>query len=264
VSTIPGTPGDEALVAELVGRMRRGEGYLHQFECLASAYQYRRLYRLCRKHVPPGSQVLDWGAGNGHFSCFLSRSGHRVTGYSFLPYEYERWLADPAYRFVAGSESEPVRLPFPEASFDAVASVGVLEHVRETGGNEAGSLAEIARVLRPGGTFIAFHFPNRWTWIERAAGLVRGKHRHAYRYRKGDVRRLIAGAGLELIETRRYAALPRNEVYRLLGPWRDSRAFAEMYDALDGVLSVVLNPICQNHYVVARKPGASARAIASR
>jgi SAM-dependent methyltransferase len=257
------TSGAEAfknhqVIDELIGVMRRGEADLHQFASLASAYQYRRLYRLWQKYVPRGASVLDWGAGNGHFSCFLSRNGYRVTGYSFLPFVFEGWLHDPSYVFVAGRETDPVRLPFADAGFDAVASIGVLEHVRETGGNEAGSLAEIARVLKPGGVFIAYHFPNRWSWIERAAGLVPGKHQHAYTYRSGDVRRLVAGAGLELVETRRYAALPRNELHRALGPWRDSRAFAETYDVLDGVLSVLLNPICQNHYVVAKKPGAAA------
>jgi SAM-dependent methyltransferase len=252
---MPSRPSDETILAELAAFARRGEPELLQFGSLAAAYQYRRLYRLWRRHVPAGAEVLDWGAGNGHFSYFLSRAGYRATGYSFLPYLYERWLADPAYRFVPGDESEPVRLPFGDASFDAVASIGVLEHVRETGGEEARSLAEIARVLRPGGIFIAYHFPNRDSWIDLAARQVPGKHRHLYRYTRADIEGLVRGAGLELLETGRYALLPRNTLHRLLGPARDTRWSAELWDGLDAALSVIAAPIVQNHYLVARRPG---------
>lgn len=248
---------DAALLADLVTFARRGEPELLQFGSLAAAYQYRRLYRLWRRHVPPGAAVLDWGAGNGHFSYFLSRAGYRATGYSFMPFVYERWLADPAYRFVAGDPRDPVALPFADGSFDAVASVGVLEHVRETGGDEARSLAEIARVLRPGGVLVAFHFPNRWSWIDLIAKRVPGKHHHLYRYTRGDVRRLVAASGLELVGTGRYAVLPRNTLHRVLGPLPDAHGVARAWDALDAGLGAVLGAIAQNHWFVARRPAAA-------
>jgi SAM-dependent methyltransferase len=256
---MPEPSRDEAILAELAAFARRGEPELLQFGSLAAAYQYRRLYHVWRRFVPAGAEVLDWGAGNGHFSYFLSRAGYRATGYSFLPYLYEHWLADPSYRFVAGNERDPVTLPFDDASFDAVASIGVLEHVRETGGDEAKSLAEIARVLRPGGHFVAFHFPNQASWIDLAARRVPAKHHHLYRYGRGDIERLVRGAGLDLLETRRYALLPRNTLHRVLGSWRDTRWSAEAWDRLDAVLSVLANPIVQNHYFVARKPAEPAR-----
>jgi len=250
---------DELILAELAALARRGEPDLLQFGSLAAAYQYRRLYRIWRRFVPAGAGVLDWGAGNGHFSYFLSRNGHRVTGYSFQTFTYEKWLADPTYRFVPGDEREPVALPFGDSSFDAVASIGVLEHVRETGGDEAKSLGEIARVLRPGGTLVTFHFPNRDSWIDLAAKRVPGKHHHLYRYTRGEIERLVRGAALELLETGRYGLLPRNSLHRVLGPWRDTRWSAEVWDRLDAMLSVVASPIVQNHYFVARKGGAPTR-----
>ena len=245
------------ILAELAGLARRVAPELLQFGSLAAAYQYRRLHQLWRRYVPAGAEVLDWGAGNGHFSYFLSRAGYRTTGYSFLPFVFEAWLADPNYRFVPGDEREPVALPFGAASFDAVASIGVLEHVRETGGDESLSLAEIVRVLRPGGTFIAYHFPNRDSWIDLAAKQVPGKHHHLYRYTRADIERLMRGAGLELLETRRYALLPRNTLHRVLGPFRDARWCAEAWDHLDAMTSVLANSIVQNHYVVARKSAAA-------
>jgi SAM-dependent methyltransferase len=127
--------------------------------------------------------------------------------------------------------------------------------VRETGGDEPGSLAEIARVLRPGGHFVCWHFPNRWSWIDLLARRVPGKHRHVYRYTRGDVRRLVAGAGLELLESRRYAVIPRNTLHHVLGTARDAVWVADLWDALDATLGGPLGAVAQNHCFVARRSG---------
>lgn len=247
---------DRTVAAEIVAAARRGEPELLQFGSLLAAHQYLPLYRMWRRNVPVGSEVLDWGTGNGHFSYFLVRGGWRATGFSFMPFLFERWLPPGPYRFVPGSEAEPVRLPFDDASFDAVASIGVLEHVRETGGTEAGSLGEIVRVLRPGGTFVCWHFPNQWSWIDRFARGVPGKHRHHWRYTRDDIRRLVQGAGLELVEMHRYAVLPRNTLHRLLGGASDDPRVASAWDAIDRALAVPFGAIAQNHAFVARKPQA--------
>ncbi|MEO5989669.1 MAG: class I SAM-dependent methyltransferase [Candidatus Eisenbacteria bacterium] len=253
-------PTDDAILAELAALARREAPELLQFGSLAAAHQYRRLYQVWRRHVPKGAEVLDWGAGNGHFSYFLQRAGYRTTAFSFMPFDFERWLPPGEFRFVPGSESDPVRLPFANATFDAVASIGVLEHVRETGGNESGSLAELTRVLRPGGRMVCWHFPNQASWIDVLARRVPGKHRHLYRYTRGDVHRLVAAAGLELRETGRYAVLPRNTLHRVLGPARDARWAAKLWDGLDAGLGLPLGAIAQNHYFVAQRPRAAAGA----
>ena len=57
---------------------------------------------------------------------------------------------------------DALTLPYPDASFDAVCSLDFLEHVEEP----ERVVAEVARVLRPGGLFF-FHTFNRnfWAWL---------------------------------------------------------------------------------------------------
>ena len=192
--------GDGEILDELVERVRTDPLHpLEQFHGLADGHQYLRLYRTFRRHVPAGARVLDWGAGNGHFSYFLTRAGYAATGYSFEGFGFEPWLGDAAYRFVRGNSSDPVRLPFPDHAFDAVASIGVLEHVRETGGRELESMKEIRRVLAPRGVFVCYHFPNRGSAIDWLARRTPGKHHHLYRYTRGDIEALVREAGFELL-----------------------------------------------------------------
>jgi SAM-dependent methyltransferase len=230
-----------------------GRDGLVQFRALASARQYLLLYRLVRTFVPPNAQVLDWGAGNGHFSYFLLRAGYRATGLDFREFPLARSFPAGTYRFVPVSPSDPVKLPFDAASFRAVSSVGVLEHVRETGGDEAGSVREIARVLEPGGVFVCVHLPNRTSLVEALSRLVPTKYRHRYRFDARAIRGLIGGAGLELLWLERYGLLPRNGWGRC--PRLGNSAWAvTAWDALDGTGARIAPALCQNFAFVARKP----------
>jgi SAM-dependent methyltransferase len=246
---------DHAVAAELAALARGTAPELWQFASLAGAHQYLGLYRLWRQHVPPGARALDWGAGNGHFSYFLLRGGYRATAYSFDSPAFARWLPAGDYRFVAAQSDEPRRLPFDDAAFDAVASVGVLEHVREKNGDETASLAEIARVLKPGGVFVCWHLPSRWSWIDFGARTL-GLPHHAWRFSSGEVRGLVAGAGLELVDSGRYGFLPRNIVHRVMGRAANTAGGAAFWNAADAALGAALFPFVQNLWFVARRPSA--------
>ena len=226
---------------------------LAQFPSLVGGHQYLRLYELVRRNVPAGAEVLDWGVGNGHFSYFLLRAGYKVSGYSLETRTAPALLDDPAYRFEPGTTADPVGIPFPDHSFDAVASIGVLEHVRETGGSEEASLSEIRRVLRPGGVLICFHFPNRYSLVDVLARFLPIYH-HQYRYTRRDIEKLLGEAAIDLCEVRRYAILPRNQLRRLPHAARRSEALARIYDAADALLGTVLAPVCTNYSFVARRP----------
>ena len=240
---------------ELEERARTPQGApLLAFRSCIGAHQYRRLHAWVLEWVPAGAEVLDWGAGNGHFSHFLQRAGYRATGFSLGSGDFVPHLPDPAaYRFVAGSPEEPTRLPFPDAHFDAVCSVGVLEHVRETGGDELASLLELRRVLRPGGCLLCFHLPSRRSWIEGAARYLPGAHRHARRFDAVQVSQLVAKAQLELLHLCAYGLLPRNRAAALPAGLRHSLWLARLWDRADRGLERLAGRWAQNWCFVARR-----------
>jgi ubiquinone/menaquinone biosynthesis C-methylase UbiE len=90
-----------------------------------------------------GSRILDFGCGKGRFAAQLRALGAEVIGLdrSAAMLAGASWLDR-----VRGSAS---RLPFAGSSFDAVIAIEVLEHLPRPGIDPA--LAEIRRVLRPGG-----------------------------------------------------------------------------------------------------------------
>ena len=103
------------------------------------------------EHLRGCSSVLDVGCGEGQISRLAGYVGaSRVVGldptWAQLSVARERG-GDPAYcRGVADA------LPFPARSFDAVVACLVFEHIEAV--DEA--LAEVGRVLRPGGRFLFF------------------------------------------------------------------------------------------------------------
>lgn len=124
------------------------------------AGQARRL-ALIRAALPDLSEprILDDGCGLGVYVSRLREIAPCVFG---LEYERER-AAEAARRLGAGVIvcAAGERLPFPDRSFSAVLSNEVIEHVQD----DRAALAEMARVLRPGGRALIF-CPNRWYPVE--------------------------------------------------------------------------------------------------
>jgi ubiquinone/menaquinone biosynthesis C-methylase UbiE len=106
--------------------------------------------RLIESLVPAESihncDVLDAGCGAGDYSAAFTQAGaHSVTGFDVSSGSLNLAHAQtPTGRFTLASLSE---LPYRTASFDIIWSWGVLHYVP----NSHKALAEIARVLRPGG-----------------------------------------------------------------------------------------------------------------
>src|SRR6187431_1410213 len=117
---------------------------------LRSGPQMREYAAMADRIAADGhGRLLDWGCGWGQVTALLRERGVDVHAFDYRPDEGAVGET-PLERFpdIACTFSpEPVALPFDDASFDAVLSCGVLEHVQDP----AGSLAELQRVLRPGG-----------------------------------------------------------------------------------------------------------------
>jgi SAM-dependent methyltransferase len=148
--------------------------------------------------LSPGQRILDVGSGKGAFAGFLARSGLRAVGVdASLPAAAiaKRWV-DVEGRFaVAAGES----LPLESESFDRAVSVCVLEHTRD----DTAVLAEVRRVLKPGGVFALTVDCLNSRHVDEA---FRRHHVAEYRclqlYDDARLRELLAEAGFEVLETR--------------------------------------------------------------
>lgn len=132
--------------------------YFQGFDRLREAMEpedlARRVYDF---EARAGERVLDVGAGNGFVMSRYARAGARAFGVELTARGVflcrRRFEVEGVRAFVSQGDAE--NLPFPDASFDAVTSMGVLHHVP----HPERAIDEIHRVLRPGGqlTLMLYH-----------------------------------------------------------------------------------------------------------
>jgi SAM-dependent methyltransferase len=121
---------------------------------LALGSFFRRIADDVAAAAPDGARVLEIGCGPGHLSIMLARRHNLdVTGLDLDPAMVERARAH-AVRTANGGGHGPsflvgdvASLAFPDTSFDVVVSTLAMHHWADP----SAGLAEIARVLRPGG-----------------------------------------------------------------------------------------------------------------
>lgn len=155
--------------------------------------------------------VLENGCGVGMYVEHLAQSGGQVFG---LEYDFER--AVEAGRRSAGIlNGAGEALPYPAGTFDLILSHEVLEHVAD----DAQTVREMARVLKPGGRVVIF-VPNRGYPFETHGLYWRGKYYfgnkplinylprawrdrlapHVRVYSSADLQKLFAGSPLKVVE----------------------------------------------------------------
>jgi SAM-dependent methyltransferase len=137
-------------------------------------------YRYFIEHAARlGGRVLDYGCGTGQMIAQGRERGLDIWGADTFEGYYAAWAdAVPAQARDRVRKIKGARADYPDAHFDVVLSKQVLEHVRDP---EA-TVADIHRLVKPGGTVIAA-FPVTDTWYEGHVGLY-----FAHRLREGALR----------------------------------------------------------------------------
>jgi ubiquinone/menaquinone biosynthesis C-methylase UbiE len=111
-----------------------------------------------------GKKLLEIGCGMGYDSLEFIRRGVRVTAVDLTPKAVEFCKR---HFEVVGAEADEIRvdnalsLSFPDNSFDAVWSNGVLH----ASGDTQAAIDEVFRVLKPGGRAIISHFYRKPSWM---------------------------------------------------------------------------------------------------
>lgn len=178
------------------------EGYQEFTESQGERLSRRLSAAFAVAAVQPGMKVLDVGCGRGEILRHCARLGADAYGVDYAPV-----AVDMARKAVAGerqapgktgvAQSDAKRLPFPSGYFDRALMFDVVEHLYPWELSQ--SLAEIARVLKPGGAFIIHTAPN--VWYDRYAyplvRLVRTAMGQGERYPKNP-RALNVSANVEV------------------------------------------------------------------
>jgi SAM-dependent methyltransferase len=117
--------------------------------------------------LTPGDLVLDAGAGFGRHAFEIARLGGRIVALDYADEEVRMTRAtfgamievkdiEPD-RYVGALRGDATKLPFADNTFDRVITSEVLEHIQD----DVAAIAELARVVRPGGT-LACTVPSWW------------------------------------------------------------------------------------------------------
>lgn len=191
-----------------------------------------------------GDLVLDMGAGAGRHSFECFRRGAQVVsldyGFDELPPVRDLfWAMQDSGEAPLGSlgaciNGDALRLPFPDHTFDRIICSEVFEHIPD----DRGAMAELHRVLRPGGVLAATvpsWMPEKVCWqlsAEYHAPLSAGGHVRIYTEQMLKDR--LSDAGFRPEASHRAHALhsPYWWLKCLVGPTNDTHPLVEAYHKL--------------------------------
>ena len=175
--------------------------------------------------VVHGTEVLDLGAGTGKLTRRLLELGASVVAVEPVPGMREQLAAVlPEVRVVDGTAEE---VPAADASVDVV-TVAQAFHWFDA----PGALAEVARVLRPGGR-LALLWNERdeaTPWVAEMSRIIRWHERTVSRYQHVDWADVVARAG-------RFTALEERVV-----PWSQPMSRALLADRVRSISYIAAMP----------------------
>lgn len=152
-------------------------------EVMQEAVNYNRyLLDTVRKYAPAGARVLDFGAGSGQFAEPLAAHGLNITALEPDQLLQQR-LRARGLRVVGSTEE------LPDASFDYIYTLNVLEHIED----DVGALRSLHTKLTPNGKLLIYvpAFPVLYTSMDAKVGHVR-------RYKRNTLRACVSAAGFRV------------------------------------------------------------------
>jgi len=244
--------------------------------------------RFDRLGLRPGDLVLDVGAGFGRHCFEVARRGGRVVALDYAADEVAGTRATlggmvdageiPIDRYVGVLQGDATKLSFPDNTFDRVITSEVLEHIQD----DVGAIAEMVRVLKPGGTFagtVPTWWPEKINWMlsdeYHAPKSVGG---HVRIYSETELKAKLRAAGLNVTGSHHAHALhsPYWWLKCAVGPRREDSKAVNAYkkflewDIIKGPRSTrlaekVLSPVLGKSLAVyATKPSATSADAAQR
>jgi SAM-dependent methyltransferase len=193
-----------------------------------------------RLALVPGASVLDLGCGGGRHAYACMRAGATVVALDADGDEVSEVAAMMAALEEDGGVStgnavvrgDALRLPFADGTFDRVICAEILEHIAD----DRAAMAEVARVVRPGGV-VAVTVPRyspeliNWT-LSREYHSVPGGHIRIYR--RGQLVGRLREAGLAPVGSHHAHALhsPYWWLRCIVGTTRDDHPLVRAYHRL--------------------------------
>jgi ubiquinone/menaquinone biosynthesis C-methylase UbiE len=131
--------------------------------CSSSLWRYltvRQLLPWVLSGTRLGNHLLEVGAGYGAATAHLKT---RVSSVTSLEYDHQSTVKLKSQNGGASAAvcGDAARLPFASQTFSSALAILVLHHLKSTQLQDQ-MFAEVFRVLRSGGVFIAFEIPDSW------------------------------------------------------------------------------------------------------
>lgn len=137
---------------------------LEQFFCSTSLWQrvtHRYLLPWVLSGARLGDHVLEIGAGYGATTGQLLKAAPRVTCLEYDARAISKLKSRHGHSKVAPLCGDAAVLPFADQSFSSAIAILVLHHLKSKELQDR-AIAEVYRVLRPGGSFFVFEINDGW------------------------------------------------------------------------------------------------------
>jgi SAM-dependent methyltransferase len=218
------------------------EVYDESLPAHVTAHYLEKRTRFVVDRCPPPARLLDVGCGTGVLAARLAARGYEATGLD--PSEGMLHMLRERAPEVTAVQASATEMPFGDGEFDLTVSVATMHHIADPDSVRR-ALAEMVRVVRPGGTVIVWdHNPRNpyWPYLMKRVPQDRGDERLV------GVDELVSGlrgAGAECVSVEQLGMVPDFVPARLLAAAAAAERAAERTPGI--------RRLCAHNVVVAQR-----------